>query len=68
MTTVKWRKPGQWLAIIPPCDILRKRIAELQEELRQLSIILKTAELLEADQTENETTKPSPVTGAMDKN
>ena len=60
MTTVKWRKPGQWLAIIPPCDILRKRVAELQEELRQINIILKTAELLEADQTKNETTPTQP--------
>jgi len=50
MTDVKWRKPGKWMTLIPSGDILRRRISELKEELRQLGILLKTADELEREQ------------------
>lgn len=50
MTAIKWRKPGKWMTLIPSADIVRQRIRELQEELRQLGILLKTAEELELEQ------------------
>jgi len=51
-TEVTWRKPGKWMTLIPAADILRKRIADVQEELRQLNILLSTAEHLESTQSE----------------
>ena len=49
-TEVKWRKPGKWLTLIPSVETVRGRIEELIEEMRQLGIILRTAEQLEREQ------------------
>ena len=52
-TEFKIRRPGKWLTVIPSPEIVRKRIAELQEELRQFRILLTTAEHLESTQPEH---------------
>lgn len=54
MTEIRWRKPGKWMTLIPDAIILRRRIVELQEELRQLGIILRTAEQLEQEKQTNQ--------------
>ncbi len=48
-TEIKWRKPGRWLTLIPSAETVRQRLAELREEMRQLGILLKTAEKLEQE-------------------
>ena len=55
-TEIKWRRPGKWLTLIPSAESVRERIAELIEEMRQLGIVLKTAEELEREQQSTKTT------------
>jgi hypothetical protein len=51
-TEIKIHRPGKWLTVIPSAEIVRKRMAEIREEIRQLEIILKVAEELEKKPTE----------------
>ena len=61
-TEIKWRRPGKWLTLIPSAESVRERIAELIEEMRQLGIVLKTAEELEREQQSTKTTNADEAT------